>query len=872
VSIDQIRRAWARLRATFVANRLDRELDEELKAHLEMLADDLQRSGLSEAAARREAARKLGRVDTIRQDHREVRSVPPLDLLHQSLRYSLRTLVRTPVFTVVVTFTLAIGIGANTALFSVVDNLLLRSLPVAGPDQLVQLRVFQANEIAPFHKPLAEAFDAATFAAVRARDAVVADLLGFQRTNRPKISVDGSAEPQLAVDLVSANFFTALGVSPVIGRSLGPADEGVALISERWWRTRFGGEVDVLRRVLTIDGETYQVIGVAPLRFHGFDVDRSPDIWISAGSARLQMVARLRDGVAPAQAGAALHPLLFATVSPEYQSEPSVTEAKPVGKGLSDLRDQYRAALWALMGLVTLVLLTTCANVGNLVMLRNTARRRELALRSALGAGRARLVVHSVVETTLLAAVGCMLGVLLARWGVTLGVALLPIEALPDVLTFHADTRVLGFAAGICALSALLFGLVPAWRSANVNPAGTLQSSHAQSAPRQVRHLGRALVGAQVALSVILLVGAGLFVQTLRNLSRMQMGYSTEQLLQVEVDSRYAGYEEAQTPELARVLLDRLAAVPGVQSASRTNYPLMQGSGTSMAILLPGLTRRGDQVWDALEAGPDFFETMGIEVARGRTWTLADFGSVGADFARFDGPYVVNEAFVRTFYPSADPLAPGSPVIGVVKDVRLLSVKDEVQPLMFLPSRNPSRVTALQVRTAGDPVAMQQSIREAIRAVNPLLFSGMSTLGEVSGRSIAKERMVATLSGFFSLLGLGLAAIGIFGIASSAVAQRTKELGIRRALGAGQGSLVLGALRETLVVFALGLGAGALAAAGLARVASSLVADLLFGLTATDAVNLGLATFVMVVVAVLACAIPALRATRIDTLLCLRGD
>jgi predicted permease len=842
MSIEQLRRAWARMRATFARGRLDRELDEELASHLEMLVDELRRSGLSEAVARREAARKIGRVDTIREDHREVRSLPAVDLLGQSLRYSLRTLVRTPVFTTTVTLTLALGIGANTALFSVVDNLLLRSLPVAGPDQLVLLQVFQSRRFTEkpgFDKPLKDTFTPATFGDVRAHDQIVADAVGFQRTERPKVSINGGAEPELAVDLVSANFFSGLGVSPVLGRMPSEGDERVAVISERWWRSRFGARADVLRRVLDVDGQSYPIIGVAPLRFHGFDIDRSPDVWVSAAAdASLLMVARLRPGVTPARARAELHTVLHAEVNPEFQSEPAETRATSVGRGLSFLRDQYQAALWALMGLVTLVLLTTCANVGNLVMLRNAARRRELAMRSALGAGRAQLLVHSLVETTLLAAAGCALGVVLARWGVGLVVALLPLEALPDALTFHADARVLGFAAGICLVSALLFGLLPAWRSADVNPARTLQASQGHSAPKQVRHLGRALVGAQVALSVLLLVGAGLFVQTLRNLSAQQMGYSTEQLLQVTVDPRYAGYDEAESPELARVLLERVAAVPGVRSVSRTQWPLMRGSSTLMALQLPGLTRRGDQMWDGLDVGPDFFETMGIELVRGRTLSSADFASVVdfrrrpeddteqsmAAFARDAGPYVVNEAFVKAFFPNADPLAPESPIVGVVKDV------------------------------------------------NPLLFSGISTLGEVTGRSIAKERMVATLSGFFGLLGLGLAAMGIFGIASSAVAQRTKELGIRRALGAGQGSLVLGVLRETLVVSGIGVVLGALAAAGAARVASSLVADLLFGLSATDVVNLIDASLVMVAAAVVACAIPALRATRIDTLLCLRED
>ncbi|HKS05942.1 MAG TPA: ADOP family duplicated permease [Gemmatimonadaceae bacterium] len=872
----------ARLRATFTAGRVDREFDEELLAHFEMLVDDLRRAGYSNDDARREAARKLGRLDPLREDHRNQRGYPALDLVVQSLRHALRRLAKTPGFAIVVALTLALGIGANTALFSLVDNLLLRSLPVRDPDQLVRLQVFLLEESGRNTKPHAPDFGRAVFASVRAEHRIVEDVVGYQTTDRAAIAIDGVVQRERAVDVVSPNFFTALGVRPVAGRWPDTSDVNVAAISERWWRSQFGGAAGVLGRTITIDGKNYAIVGVAAARFHGFDLDRSVDAWIAPASGPLMMVARLQSGVTPKQAELALHRLLIEEVDARERTLPMATEALPVGSGLSGLRDQYRGALLALMGLVTLVLLATCANVGNLVMLRNTARRRELALRAALGASRSRLIGISLGETALLGVAGCIGGLLLARIGVAAIVAMLPLPAPPDALTFHADVRVLGFAAGTCMLGALLFGVAPALRATDVNFTGWLQSSHGLTAPARTRQIGRFFVGAQVALSVLLLVGAGLFVQTLRNLSRLHVGFSTEQTFQLLIDSRFAGYDDKDVPALSQTLLARLNEVPGVRAASRTRNRLMMGTtGMSMGIRLPGISEPIDN-WDGLEVGPQFFETMGLTLLRGRLFVTADFVSSvdprrSAEAARaydrgFAGPLIVNESFVKRYFPGTDPLAAGPRIVGVVKDAKLLSVKDDVRPLMFLASPRPPFFGAVQVRAVGDAQAIEKAIRRAVSAVHPQLLSDMSTLGEVSARSIAKERMVATISGFFSVLGLVLAAIGIFGIASSAVGQRTKELGIRRALGAGRWVLVREALRESFVVFGFGLSAGALAAFIAVRWTSSFVGDLLYGLTATDAINFLTAIGAMVVVAVAACTIPAVRATRVDPLLSIRQD
>jgi predicted permease len=554
------------------------------------------------------------------------------------------------------------------------------------------------------------------------------------------------------------------------------------------------------------------------------------------------------------------------------------TELVPAGKGLSQLRGQYQGALLSLMALVTIVLFTTCTNVGNLLTLRSTARRRELTVRAALGAGRSRLVLQHLVESSLLAVLGCVLGLAFAGWGVSIILSMLPLPAIPQSLAFHLDARILTFAAAVSLLSALLFGLAPAWRATDVDLSGSLRTSQTTTPAKSARRLGRVLVACQVGLSVLLLVGAGLFVQTLRNLSRLDLGFRTDHLLQVSIDTRFAGYgarnqsggdepadREGEVGAVYRLLRERISEIGGVQSVSGARNALMRRSLSRMAIRLPGLDRsRGDN-WDSAEVGPDFFETMGIPVVRGRTFNAADFQRRGV--------YVVNETFARQFYPGEDILTRSPAIIGVVPDVRIFDVRSEVRPMMYEMSRpEPDRVNSLLVRVVGDPDAIAPAIRQAVVGVNPRLFVGIRTMQDDVERDIARERMVATISAFFSVLGLLLASIGIFGVASYSVAQRTKELAIRRALGAGRWSVIRESLREASMVFALGLVAGTLAAVALVRLTASAIADLLYGLTATDTANVAVAVAVMITVALAACVLPAHRATTIDPLSGLREE
>ena len=878
-----LRRIWWRLRSFVGRDRLDRDFNDELATHLELLTDEARRRGLSDEEARREAFRKLGRPESLRDQHRDARGLPFVDALVQDSKYGIRMMWKRPAFTAVVTLTLALGIGANTALFSLVDSLLLRSLPVRDPDQLVQVSVIP---IIPggFRKGMI-AFDGTVFEAVRAHGRTIADAVGFWRLDRPTVAVDGETELSRNVDQTSVNFWSGLGVSPVIGRTPDPADNAVAVISSRWWRARFDGRKDVLGRTLTVNGQGYTIIGVAPSGFDGFLIEDAADLWISTpvGGPELRLIARLKPGVTVVQAQGALHAYFRQYALDRFRGDfppdqPIETELLPAGKGLSHLRVQYAGALLALMALVTIVLFTTCTNVGNLLMLRNAARRRELTVRAALGAGRSRLILQYLVESTLLAVVGCAIGLASAAWGVSVILSMLPLPAIPDSLAFHADARILGFAAGVSILSALLFGLAPAWRATDVDLAGSLRSSQGATPPKRARRLGRVLVACQVGFSVLLLVGAGLFVQTLRNLSQLDIGFSTDRLLQVSIDTRFAGYgrrsqggdaenedREGEVGGVLRLLRERVGAVAGVRAVTASRNWLMRGENSRMSVQIPGFDPGRDAVWSAVTVGPDFFEAMGIPVVRGRAFTAADLTRRGR--------YVINEAFVRHYFPNEDPLVRAPAIVGIVRDVRVFGPRSQVAPLMYeLLPLEPDRVNALHVRTAGDPATLVPAIRDAVRSVHPKLFVGIRTMREEIEQAIARERMVAAISAFFSLLGLLLASIGIFGVASYAVAQRTKELAIRRALGAGQWSVIRESLRETSVVFGLGLAAGTIAAVVLVRLTASVIADLLFGLTATDATNIAGAMGVMVAVALAACLLPAHRATRIDPLAGIREE
>ena len=860
----RLRTVGSRVLAALHLRRIDREFDEELTTHLELLVDEGRRRGLSPEEARRQAIRRLGRPEVLREAHREQRGMPMSDRLMQDVKYALRMLRKSPAFTAIVTLSLALGIGANTALFSLVDHLLLRTVPVRDPERLVQIR--QVALALGFRKPM-DAFSKAVFDDMRANNEAITDLVGFARLDRPAVAVDGAPESGRLVQYVSPNFFDDLGVRPIAGRLPQPADGAVAVISHGWWRARFDGSASALGRIVTVNDQAYEIVGVAPPAFHGLAIDAPAHVWIAAPAPILMhMIARVKPGVPPAAALTASDRILrhLGMIPPDVKAE---TELVPVGRGMSDLRRQYRLPLVALMVLVALVLLITCTNIGNLLMVRSSSRRRELMVRVALGAARTRLLSQNLIESLVLAVVGGIVAVLFARWGVAILLSMLPLTTTPESLAFQVDARVLGFTALVSLVSALLFGVAPAWRATNVNATAALRAAHGSTATVGARRIGRVLMACQVALSVVLLVSAGLFLQTIRNLSHSEVGFNPDNLLQATIDTRGAGYREGQVGAVHHLLLERVAKIPGVALVTSIRNPIMRHSYSRGLMSRPGFTPPRGDFWEVMDVGPAFLETMGIPLVRGRTFTASEF-------EQGNGAVLVNEAWVRRYFPNDDPVnKPELGVIGVFGRTKLGGVRDQDAPVVLnMLRKEPDRISALEVRTSVDPAAVAASIREAIRTVHPRLLIEIKTMRQEIAQDIATERMVAATSGFFGALGVLLVSIGLFGVASYAVAQRTTELGIRIALGASQWSVIRESLKETMWVFAAGLLTGTVAAITAVRFTASMMSDLLFGLTSTDALNIVGAVIVMIVVALAACIIPARHATKVDPLVAIRCD
>jgi len=860
----------ARLKAVFTKNRLDREFNEELEEHILLLTEEKISQGLSPVEARRQALLAIGHPEDLRESNREHRGMPWIESLVQDLRFSVRTLSKSRGFTIVALLSLGLGIGANSALFSLVDALLLRTLPVHEPERLVSIRRMMMFGSMGKPGPVTRA----TMQAAQRERSTFQDVMGYWTIDRPLVSVDGVEEANRNVWEVTPNFFTGLGVNPAIGNVSG--DSG-AVIGYRFWKSRFDASPSAIGRNITVNGRAHPIIGVAAPNFLGLSVDDKTDVWILTpvqGQFAPWIIARLQSGADIRQAHARMDVLFRqAEMLPgAFRPGPPIvphTQVLPVAKGLSRLREQYERPLLAMMVLVVLVLLITCTNIGNLMVVRNAARTRELTLRTAIGARRSRLISQLMVESGVLAILGGVLAWILARWGVAVVLAMLPVAAIPEALEFQLNPRILAFTCVTSILSAVLFALAPAWRATKVDVATGLKSAAATVTSRDTRRLGRLLVAGQIALSVVLLTGAGLFLQTLRNMTRTDPGFDPTNLLQVEIDTRASGYGKGKVRGVYLQLMEQLGAIPGVEAVTGVRNPLMTGAFQS------GFVPLGRVSIPILvgEVGPRFFETMRVPLVRGRFFTAQDATSEG------DAPVIVNEAYARLFIDGDDPIgrkiaSPAGIVVGVVKEAKYAGIRTEPQPMAYtLAIRNePDRVSAIEIRTAGNPSALIPAVRKTITAIHPRLLVSIRTMDEQMKRSIAQERMVASASAFFGVLGVVLAGIGLFGVASFTVAQRTNEWGIRIALGAGRWDVIHESVRDTALIFAFGLLTGAAAAIAITRVAASHISGLLFGLKPTDAFPVAAGVLLMIVVAITACAIPAVRATRVDPLKAIRYE
>jgi putative ABC transport system permease protein len=835
----------------------------------------------------------------------------------QDVRYSLRTLAKSPVFTWVAVLSLALGIGANTAIFTLLDQVLLRLLPVKNPRELVLLSSrgthYGSNRGGnALSYPMYEDFrdHNTVFSGVMCRFGVPLSMSFNGRTER----VSG--------ELVSGSYFQVLGVGAALGRVFTPDDNRIpnghplAVLSYAFWKSRFAGDPSILNKTILINGYALTVIGVSQPGFDGVILGEAPQIrvpvmmkarmtpqWDDLKDRRSRWVnvfARLKPGVSMQQAQAALEPFYHQLLEMEVR-EPafrhadaytrqqflkSTIQVLPGSQGRSDLRQQFRTPLLLLMGIVALVLLIACANLAGLLLARATARQKEIAIRLALGAGRMRIMRQLLVESLLLALLGGLAGLLVAAWTDSGLLAMIPSGDTPLNLTATPDLRVLLFTLAVSLLTGVIFGLAPALQTTRPELAPTLKNEASAVAGSQVR-LRKGLVVAQVALSLLLLVGAGLFVRSLKNLRNLGPGFPTDHLISFAIDPTLNQYDVERTKAFYRQLADGLRSAPGIRSAAFAAVGILEGNEWDSTVTVEGYqSKPGEDMNPCFNSvTPGYFTAMGIPLLAGRDFTLRDIVGIPHAGMPFKVPNVVivNEKLARHYFGGRNPVGrhlgfggdPGTPadmeIIGVVRDAKYTSLRDSIPRQVFIPALASPFVTEMTgyVRTRLDPNQAFAVIRNEVRKLDANLpVYGMRTLEEKIDESLVTERLIAILATVFSFLATLLASLGLYGVMAYSVERRTREIGIRMALGAAGGNVLWLLMREVLLLVATGAAIGLPAAWVLSKFAQAQ----LYGVASHDPATLVAALAAISVVACLAGYIPAWRATRIDPMRALRYE
>ena len=830
------------------------------------------------------------------------------------LRYGLRLLARTPGFTAVAVLSLALGIGANTAIFTLIDAVLLRTLPVKNPQELVSLNVAEPSE----HRfprwtdgNSDTAFPYTAYQQIRARNQVLSSLIAFKSLGRLNAQVNGAAELARG-QLVTPDYFRALGVRLVLGRDFAEDDDRagaapVAIISYAYWQRRFGADPSVTARRIAINGVSFAIIGVTMPEFFGLQAGSALDLsmpfavqaqvlpslaepgvslFAAADHWWIEVMGRLRPGITEEQARANLD-VVFRQSLLEAQLPAKAGEARAIpgirvvagGRGLDSLRSQFSKPLFILMTVVGVVLLIACANIANLLLVRATARQKEIGVRLSVGATRARLVRQLLLESLVLASLGGLAGLALAYWGSSILVAMMQRGNFPIVLDLRPDMSVLAFTAATCLLTGVLFGLTPAVRAtrADLVPALKQSASNLASGHGRLR-LTRSLVVSQIALSLVLLFGAGLFVRTLVNLETQNVGFSRDNLLLFGIAPREAGYKGTRYANLCREIQTRIAGLPGVKSATSSLHLLLSGSIRGNGIAVPGYSPapKENMSVQVLPVGTDFLSTMGITLLQGRDLTAHDDENA---------PKVglINQAMASKYWAGLNAVGQhfkmgklDLEVVGVVQDAKYSSLRRETPPIVYHPyvqDMDSMPHMHFEVRTAGDATPLLPAVRQAVRSIDSRLpLFDVRTQTQQIDELLLQERLFARLTGFFGALALILVGVGLYGVMSYTVARRTNEIGIRMALGAQRGNILGMVLREVLLLVGLGVALGVAGSFATARLAQATVSGLLFGLKIDDATVIVLAAVVLVTVATLAGLVPARRASRVDPMVALRYE
>jgi predicted permease len=837
------------------------------------------------------------------------------------VRLALRGWRRAPIFTVIAILSIALGIGATTAIFTLVDQVLLRSLPVHNPHELVQVTsraVYGENwgdgsEISfPMYEDLRD--NNQVFSGMLAR-------FGFNL----HIGYGGQTE-RVTGELVSGTYFPVLGVGAALGRTLLPEDDvrpgghPVAVLSHGFWVSRFASDPDVVGRGVIINGHPYTIVGVARPGFEGVEVGRPTQVfvpirmkgqitpgWNGLDQRRFNWVrvfARLQPHVTAEQAQAAVQPFYRSRLDMEVL-EPAFANAAPAVKerfltntltllpsaqGRSNLRRNLTRPLWVLMAIAAGVLIIACANVANLLLARGAGRQREMAIRLALGASRGRLVRQLLIESVLLAAAGGLAGLAIAAAGAPLVLGFFVAGDLPQPVSTAPDVRILAFTFGVSLLTGILFGMAPALQSTRPDVTPALKAQAGSVLGGGQARLRKGLVASQVAVSLLLLIGAGLFIRTLNNLLTVDIGMAANQLMSFSVDPSLNGYAPERTRQFAQTVLERLNRTPGVMSAAIGTRRLLEGNRWAMNVTIAGYTPQGDEEIDVLSnaVSPGYFTTMGIALLAGRDFNARDLRTapppVVARGGRMDFRVAIaNEKFVKRYFGTSNPIGrrigfgsdPGTPtpieIVGVVKDAKYTDVRDETQEQLFFPyfeQGHPSGFTAY-VRSTRDAATMFGVLRETMRELDPNLpMHSPRTLDTQVAYSLSRERMVATMSTVFGMLATLLAVIGLYGVMAYTVSRRTREIGIRMALGARVANIGWLVIREALTIAAIGITIGLPAAWFLSRYVTSQ----LFGVQPTDPLTIAGAVLLLSAVATIAGLIPSIRATRVSPTTALRYE
>ena len=897
-----IRRFWLRLQTLFRRHRGKQRLDDEIQFHLQQQIAENLAAGMSREEARYAAMRAFGNPTVLKEETRDTWGWTWLEQIASDLRYGARMLRRSPGFTAVAVLTLALGIGANTAIFSFINAMLMRTLPVHWPDELVLITpANDGNGDLGFSYPLYEA--------VRDENRTLAAIF-VRAGGAMNVSVDGQAEiAPNGGQYVSGSYFSTLGVEAFAGRTFTPAEDKVpgqnpvAVISYSYWKRRFAVRPSAVGKTIYLNGIPFTIIGVTPPRFFGIEVGRSPDITVpmtmypqlnsgstelsNPGSWWLAAMARLRPGVSAEQATADLsaifeHYLEARGFPTGFRAEGSRVKLYPGAWGLSPRSKTARFAI-LLMTLVGLVLLIACTNVANLLVARGAARQKEIALRLSIGAGRGRLIRQMITESLLLALLGGAAGFLFVSWGTQGLLKLVPEEVSLDL---SPDTRVFVFTAGISFLAGVLFGLMPAFRATRISLVqglqGGVRQGQTQSSPNRLRN---GLVVSQVMLSMVLLFVGGLFTHSLKELLSVDLGFHPEHVLVLSVDPTLIGYQGPRLVDLYRDLLEHTRTVPGVTSVSLSRGGLVTRATWGSIVSVPGYTPGPGEVMASLfnPVDPDFFRTAGIPILLGRDFrdqdneTAPKVAIIDETFARqfFGEQNGVQRALGQTIGLGVDQNLGQFQIVGVVKDSKQRRIDEPPVRVVYFPFLQadlpPSLMghMTIEVRTASEPAAMTNAIRQELLAVeNNLPIFGVKTLTQQVHESLEGERMFAWLASLFGLLALLLASVGLYGVIAYSTTRRTAEIGVRIALGAHRRDVMAMVLKEALRLTAIGVVIGLALAPAVGRVVSSM----LYGVSAADPLTILGASVLIFVAAALAAFLPARRAMRIDPIGALRYE